>query len=44
MASPEDQEYYNCQQEMSEDLYQQYCQIERIVSKLCVNRFLLNYT
>ncbi|ESO01124.1 hypothetical protein HELRODRAFT_192382 [Helobdella robusta] len=30
-ATAEDQEYYNCQQEMTEDLYQQYCLIEKIV-------------
>jgi hypothetical protein len=32
-ASPEDREYYECQQEMMEDLNKQYCQVERIVSK-----------
>ena len=32
-ASPEDMEYYDCQQEMMDDLYLQYCQVERIVSE-----------
>ena len=32
-ANPEDWEYYECQQEMMEDLYKQYCQVERVISK-----------
>jgi len=32
-ASPEDCEYYDCQQQMLEELYVQYCEVEKIVSK-----------
>jgi len=32
-ASPEDCEFFDLQQEMLEELYVQYCQVERIVSK-----------
>jgi len=32
-ATPEDCEFFDCQQEMLEELDVQYCQVERIVSK-----------
>ena len=32
-ATPEDIEYYNCQQEMMEDLLQSYRFVDRIISK-----------
>ena len=32
-ASPEDCEFFDCQQQMLEELFVQYCQVERIVSK-----------
>lgn len=30
-ASPEDVEYYNCQQELTDDLHKQYQIVERII-------------
>lgn len=33
-ASPEDVEYYNCQQELTDDLHKQYQIVERIIGML----------
>lgn len=30
-ANPEELEYLACQQEMDEDLHNQYCQVERVI-------------
>lgn len=40
-ASPEDVEYFNCQQELMDDLHSQYQIVERIIGKKMLPPFLL---
>ena len=34
-ASPEDVEYYECQQELQQELLSSYMSVERIIGKMC---------
>lgn len=43
-ASPEDVEYFNCQQELMDDLHSQYQIVERIIGKRMLPPFLLFLT
>lgn len=39
MASPEDVEYFNCQEELIDDLHSQYQLVERIIGTVRLHRW-----